>query len=179
MEQEEVRAEIERRRKRAKDLGLREKLWQLYYYGLSSYVEDLKKDPELILPELREGLEASKERIAFKLSTAQYIVTYEEGKREHSSWDSETTITPITITLVVDDRKVFRFTMKRQVTCGPDMPYFSESMGEVEGFIEGDWLSEISSLKDRIRAHRDEVRNRRRAPAIAKKLEVDIKNFGL
>jgi len=182
MEPEEIRAEIERRKKRAMDLRLRESLWELYYYGLHSYVKEIKTDPELILHEIKDGLEVSEERIAFTLNSTKYVLNYTKGKEEKDRWGSgsdEMTTTPVSITFSVDDARVFRFKMKRCVTYGRDFPSFNETMGEIEAFIEGAWVDEIAGLKQKIRAHKDEIRTRRNAPRAAEKLRADIKNFGL
>jgi hypothetical protein len=163
MEPEEIRTEIERRKNRARDLRLRENLWELYYHGLHSYVKEMKTDPELILPEIRESLEASEEQFAFQLCGAKYVLDYKKGKEETDNWGSrsdETTVTPVTITLSVNGERVFRFKMERSVTYGRDMPYFNETMGEIEGFIEGSWMDEISGLKQRISTHNNDVRKK-------------------
>lgn len=67
MEAEEIRAEIKRRKKRAIDLKLREMLWDLHRYHLSRYPELLKKDPAMILPELKGTLEMGGNQALFGL----------------------------------------------------------------------------------------------------------------
>src|SRR5215469_13969555 len=51
MNPEEIRAEIERRKKVARDLKLSQKVWSLYNSNFQYIDERLKKDTELIFPE--------------------------------------------------------------------------------------------------------------------------------
>src|SRR5438477_12325773 len=88
-EPDEIRAEIEQRRKRAKDLKLRETLWRLYDSHLMYYAEWLKKDPEMIYPEITETLEISDAHIQFHVGEITYRVIYKAGPEERESdWGS-------------------------------------------------------------------------------------------
>jgi hypothetical protein len=49
MTPEEIRAEIERRKKLARDMKLSNKVWSLYNSNFQYIDDKLKKDPELIL----------------------------------------------------------------------------------------------------------------------------------
>jgi hypothetical protein len=187
MEPDEIRAEIERRRKRAIDLKLRETLWALYYYYLSRYAEELKKDPEMVYPEIRETLEISDAHIQFHVEEITYRVIFKEGPGERESdWGSgrrrrfdETTTTPITLALEADNKRVFEFEMKKIVTCTPDMPIFHEIMGDVTSFIEGPWVTDVPELLQKIKAHQKSVRDKRRAPQLEQELRADMKRFWL
>jgi hypothetical protein len=59
MTDEQIRKEIAERKKHARDLKVRELLWELYCYGLSQYPEYLAKDPEVILPEIKDSFSAA------------------------------------------------------------------------------------------------------------------------
>lgn len=184
MEAEEIRAEIERRKKRAIDLKLRELLWKLYYSYLSRYPDHLKKDPAMILPELKATIDIADNQFRFRLGETEYKIFYTEGKCERDSWRSredyeETTTTPITLTLHLNDASVFSFNMKRRVRNTLEMPLFSEHMGEVLGFIDGPWVNAIDELVQKMRQHENSVREERAAPRRAQKLREDMKNFGL
>jgi len=187
MEPDEIHAEIERRRKRAIDLKLRETLWTLYYYYLSRYAEELKKDPGMVYPEIRETLAVSDAHIQFCVGETMYSVIYKEGPvQRESDWGSrrrdiydETTTTPVTLALRADEKCVFDFKMKRTVRYTPDMPLFSEIMGDVTSFIEGPWVTDVAELLQKIKAHEKGVRDKRQAPKLEQKLREDMKRFGL
>ncbi len=186
MEPDEIRAEIERRRKRAIDLKLRETLWTLYNSHLRRYAEQLKKDPEMIYPEIRETLEISDAHIQFRVGENLYRVIYKEGPKERESdWGSrrrsiydETRTTPITLALGVDEKPVFDFKMKKTARFTPDMPLSNEIMGEVTSFIEGPWVTDVAELLQKIKAHEKSVRDKRQAPELKQKLREDMKRFG-
>jgi hypothetical protein len=185
MEPDEIRAEIERRRKRAIDLKLRETLWTLYYWHLRSYAENLKKDPEMIYPEVRETLEISDAHIQFHVHEITYTVMFKEGPVEcESRWRGrsiydETRTTPVTLALKIDEKRVFDFEVKKTVTDTPDGPLFDEFMGNVTSFIEGPWVTDVAELLQKIKAHEKNVRDKRQAPELQKKLREDMKRFGL
>jgi len=186
MEPDEIRVEIERRRKRAIDLKLRETLWTLYYWHLRSYAENLKKDPEMIYPEIREALEISDAHIQFHLGESTYTVIYKEGPVEcesdwhrHGNYDDERRTTPVTLVLKIDEKRVFEFEVKKTVTDTRDGPLFDESMGNVASFIEGPWVKDVAELLQKMNAHKKSVRDKRQAPKLQEKLREDMKRFGL
>jgi len=186
MEPNEIREEIERRRKRAIDLKLRETLWTLYYWHLRSYAENLKKDPEMIYPEIREALEISDTHIQFHVGESTYTVIYKEGPvecesdwRRHGNYDDERRTTPVTLVLKIDEKRVFEFEVKKTVTDTRDGPLFDESMGNVTSFIEGPWVTDVAELVQKMNAHKKSVRDKRQAPKLQEKLREDMKRFGL
>src|SRR5437660_587305 len=139
-EPDEIRAEIERRRKRAQDLEMRELVWGFYYYNLSSLPEKLKKDPATVLPELKETLEISGSTFQFRFGESSFRLIYKELSTETDHYGrnrmDDMTTTRANIALDANDKRVFDFKMTRMVTYTPDMPLFSESMGEISAFIE-------------------------------------------
>jgi hypothetical protein len=76
--------EIERRKQAAKDLKLRELIWQLYYSHLESYSKNVQKKPGAILPALIESLSIKNSRYSFSIAGTQYDLVYEEGKKRTS-----------------------------------------------------------------------------------------------
>jgi hypothetical protein len=183
METEEVRAEIKRRKKRAGDLKLRELLWNLHHYHLSRYPALLKKDPAMILPELKDTLEVERNKACFRIGETRYKLSY-KGKAETDSCGSrsrsdEITTINLTFSLCVDDSPVFTFEVMRMEQFTPEAPYFSEHMGEVLGFIEGPWVNEIGDLARKMNQHEHAVQEKRDAPRQAQKLREDMKRFGL
>jgi hypothetical protein len=181
MEPEEIRAEIERRRKRAIDLKLRETLWTLYNSHLRFYAEHLKKDPKMIDPSIKDTLELSNSFVQFRVETMTYRVFHKDGPTEGSPGSNfqGTTRTPVTIALLINDERVFEFELKRIVRYTPEMPLFNEVMDNVTCFIEGPWVTEIAEHLERIKAHEKCVRETRQAPKLQQKLREDMKRFGL
>jgi hypothetical protein len=184
MEPDEIRVEIERRRKRARDLRLRELLWSFYRSHLKHLAERLKKDPELVYPEIKETIKIANNDWQFRIGETSYRLIYEEEPSEKSGWEGRgrrdgTTTTPMKFMLDVDAKRVFEFKMKQSITSTPDMPIFNESMGEIASFIEGPWVVDLPEIEEKIKLYQKGVRDRRNAPSVQQKLQEDMKKFGL
>lgn len=180
MDEAEVWAEIDRRRKRAVQLGLRETVWDLYYSQFQSIDEHLKKEPETILPEVKHSLRRSGNESEFRFNNSNYALLCLPGRVEGCGRGfGSTETTPMTISLSVEGKRVFEFELKKSVTYGEDMPYFHESMGSVKAFIEGPWVGQVSELLKAMRFYRQEIWRKRNAPREAQKLKEDMKRFGL
>jgi len=184
MTDEEIRKEIAERKKHARDLKVRELLWELCYYGLSQYPEYLAKDPEMILPEIKDSFSAENSHFKFLYDGAKYEIVYKEGMREKDSWGSrnwedEIETTPVTITLKIDDECVFQFEMERTVQHTREMPLFNEHMGDVQAYIPGPWATSVAEVKRKIDDHKKSVREKRSAPKRAQQLKEEMKRFGL
>ena len=181
MKSDEIRNEIQRREKRAIDLKLRETLWALYNSHLRGYPEKLKKDPEMVYPEIKETLQFSGLKIQFHVGEIRYGLVYKEGVTEgrpNSNFEGVSK-TAMKLTLEVDEKRVFEFDMKKVVRHTPDMPFFSEIMDEVTSFIEGAWVKDVPELLQSIKAHVRSVGDKRQAPRTQQKLREDMKRFGL
>lgn len=180
MNEKEIREEIEQRKKRARDLKLREIVWSLYSSNFK-YIDDrLSKEPELILPEVRESLVRNNEANEFRFNGNLYRLLCREGKVERDRWsDDDSETTPMTFTLQVNGENVFGFEMRRNVFYGPYSPSFSEYFGEITGFIDGSWVGEIANMDGAMQQHRQAIYKSRNAPKQAAQLKRDMKNFGL
>jgi hypothetical protein len=177
MNTEEIRAEIERRKRLARDMKLSQKIWSLYNSNFQ-YIDDrLKKDPELILPEVRQSLIRSANSYEFKFRERSFHLQCRKGKDERRGDDSTTT--PMVFALKVHGDLVYEFDMRRTVTYGPDSPDFYESFGSISGFIEGPWMADIDELQAAMRTHTQQVYKQRNAPKEAARLQQDMKKFGL
>jgi hypothetical protein len=181
---DEIRAEIERRKKRAKDLRLRELLWNFYKTNLKYVADRLNKDPELLYPEFKDTLEIAEKYFQFRIGGMSCRFFYEEETGERAGWSgrgerNETTATPIRIALEVEEKRVFEFKMMKSVTSTPDFPMFNESMGEILSFIEGPWVTELPEIQEKIKLYQKAIRDRRNAPRVQQKLQEDMKKFGL
>jgi hypothetical protein len=181
MEPNEILAEIERRRRQAIDLKLRETTWSLYRTHIKYFGEKIENDPELVLPEVRQTISASPALTEFLFGECRYRFTCVEGKtEEEENWsgDRETT-TPITIGLVANGELVFEFSLKKTVTYTPDFPDFRERLGNITAFVEGPWVSAVAKMQEEFDAHAKAVREKRDAPRLRKQLENEMKKFGL
>jgi hypothetical protein len=180
MDPEEIRAEIERRKQKVKDLKLREVVWSLYSSQFRRIGEVLKKDPELILQEVRESRKLSENSSEFRFGGTQYQLVYVEGKEEEDDWAEDTTYTKdCAITLKVNDSVVFEFKLQTSVIHAMDGPDSKESMREIMGFIDGPWVTEMPELLRGMQSHYQEVLNIRNAPKEAERLKQEMKRFGL
>lgn len=182
MENDEIRAEIEQRKTRARSLKISETLWSLYRW-LKADSERLAKDPEAVHPSVRTTLVSSKENTDFQLNSQQYrFCCYEskptfEPQRSRELYGESDQVT--TLVLRLDEKTVFEFVIKTRTVDMPDMPLFYENFGDILAFIEGAWVTETSDLLAAMRTHSQLLREARNAPQIAKKLREDMKNFGI
>ena len=180
MEPDEIRAEIERRKKRARDLKIREVLWSLYHSHLCHYETLIQKDPELLCAEVSESIKTSGKSVEFSLRQSIYRIVYTEGPkvRRETLGRGELfgeSIVPAILDLSVDDQRVFKFEIRRSTRYLDEGLAWNDDMGDITWFIEGPWVQELPELLKRIRAHEKSVRDRRSAP----KLEAMKKRFGL
>jgi hypothetical protein len=180
MNPEEIRAEIERRKKVARDLKLSQKVWSLYNSNFQ-YIDDrLKKDPELIFPEIRQSLVRSGDSYEFKFKESTYHLQCKKSKDERDRYGSnDSATTPMTFALKVDGNLVYEFDMRRTVVYGPDSPDFSESFGNISAFIEGPWTADIDELQALCVAILNRSTSSATAPKVAAQLQQDMKKFGL
>jgi len=178
---DEIRAEIELRKKRATDLKLRETVWQLYDYHLRRYEELLLKDPPMVYAEVKETLTISGTSIQFRTGTTEYQLFYEERRAEESQRlgvgraIEEEKITPAKLALAVDGLPVFEFKIRRSTRYLVDGPVWDDSMGEITRFIEGAWTVELVELLQKIKSHEKAIWNQRQLPA----LKQQMRRFGL
>lgn len=180
MGETEIRAEIERRRKRAIDLKLRETVWNIYSSQFQYMDDYLKNEPDSILPEVKDSLLRSNGMNEFGYDDSRFglrcVLRNTDG--DGSGFD-QTVTTEMTLSLSVDGKSVFEFEMRKSVTYGEDMPYFSEHMGRVKAFIEGPWVKQVGDLLQSMRAYKQEYWKRKNAPREARRLKEDMKSFGL
>jgi len=181
MNSEEIRAEIQRLKRLALDLRLRETLWLLYRSHLKFYPSHFAKDPELIPPEIRESIVVSDSTVEFRFEGNAYKLRYVEGEKKYSkSWDNNhITTTPGTITFGVDGYRVFEFRAEKTIESTPDFPTMDERMGDVTAFIEGPWVSVVPELLRKLEAHSKGVYEKRNAPMRQKQLDDEMTRFGL
>lgn len=182
MDQEEIRKEIERRRQRAKDLKLREHLWDLFHSNLQYYSSNL--DKEIIFPAIRETLVVANHNYRFTVGERRYDLICRPGRelRERCGsrqWEDEIVTTPIEFSLSVDEKPAFGFEMKRTVQYSREMPIFSEYMGEVTAFVGGPWVSDFIAMVAMVNQHKRAIWDRNAKVGREERLKEEMKRFGL
>jgi hypothetical protein len=179
MTPEEIRAEVERRKQRARDLKIRETLWDLEQ-NLRGYRHWLRDDPQFGSRLIYPGIELSNDEARLSLGQATSKLFYRKGKvssDDYGGVDSSTTHG--TLTLKLNDDTVFEFEVAETVEYWPDSPGFSESLGEISRFIEGPWVNEIAEFAQKVKAHAQSAWKERNAPREAREAEDLRKRFGL
>jgi hypothetical protein len=81
MDSTEIRAEIERRKSRARELKVPETLWGLYNSYLIRYLELISKDPDVVYAPLRTGLSADGKNIKLDYEGSRYEFCCAESNR--------------------------------------------------------------------------------------------------
>ena len=136
MTEEEIRAEINRRKKIASEMKLSNRIWSLYNSNFQIIDDKLKKDPELILPEVRQSLKRAGDSFEFKFKDITYVLKCREGKSERDGYGRDnSTTTPMSLSLSVSDNLVYEFDMRRTVTYGYDSSSFCEIFGNMSAFV--------------------------------------------
>jgi hypothetical protein len=185
MDANELRSEIERRKKRAEDLKIKDILWSLHNY-FRFHNTWKRDDPEYAYPELGGESRFSDTEAHFSIGQRSFALIYRQdrvtsdesfGSRHRSLPESQTAYG--TVMLKVDGESVFDFEVTKYTTYYEDGPSFEETLGKVTRFIEGPWVAELADLLKAINTHRESVLSKRRAASGARELENMKKRFGL
>lgn len=182
MDQEEIRKEIERRRQRARDLKLRELVWDLFHSNLQHHASSL--DKEIIFPAIRETLVVANHHYRFTVGERKYELAYKPGREQRErcgtrQWEDEVITTPLDFNLFVDEKLVFGFEMRRTVQYSREMPIFSEYMGEITAFVGGPWVSDFIAMIAMVNQHKRSVWDRTATVGREERLKEEMKRFGL
>lgn len=161
MEPDEIRAEIECRKKRAVDLKIREILWSLY----KSY-----KSPDTATAQI-------------KIGPTIYDLIYKEAppsstrypRQNRGDFEEEETIIPATLALLVDNQKVFKFEIRKSTRLTHEGPLWNDYLGDVTRFIEGPWILELTEFLVKRTAEQKALRDQKQKP----QLDALKKRFGL
>ena len=178
----ELRAEIERRKKRAQDLKLPEVLWSLHGY-LRCCDSWSREGSEWLYPHLDPKGNFSNTAAQFRVGESAFELNYKETRVTRDSYGgrnlSEMETADGTLGLVVDGEHVFDCDVRKITTYTEFEPMFDERLGEVTRFIEGTWIKQITDLLEEIKAHQASVSKKYREAYEAKELEAMKKRFGL
>lgn len=179
MTPEEIRAEVERRKQRARDLKIREILWDLEK-SFRSYRYWLREDPQFALRLVYPGIELYDDGGRFSIGQQSYQLSYDKGdvsSEDYGGINYDTTRG--TLILKVDRENAFEFEVDEIMECHRDSPLFRDSLGKITRFIEGPWVSETADFVERVKAHERSAWKERNAPRETQEAEDLRKRFGL
>jgi len=185
MEPDEIRAEVERRKQLARDLKIREVLWDLEKH-FRNYRAWLRDDPQFAVRLIYPGVVVSDDEVRFSIEQATFQLTYVEGpvshdeswsdsRGNHSEWDTSRG----TLTLKVNAENVFKFDARKTTEWNQFGPvYYDDDLGEIARFIEGPWVTEIADFARKVKAHSVQAWKERNAPRETREAEELRKRFG-
>ena len=182
MEPDEIRAEVQRRKKRAADLGIREVLRDLIKHR-NHYRAWLKDDPKFTARVICPDIILFGTEIRFSIGPTTFQLMNDEERVASDDWDSRRDSrcdrSRETVTLKVNGEEVFEFTVNKSTYCERDGPSYHEHFGEIFRFIEGPWVTEIGEFVLKAQAHSASAWKERIAPREAAEAEGLKKRFGL
>ena len=181
MEPDEIRAEVQRRKKRAEDLGIREVVRGLIKHR-DQYRAWLRDDPQFAARVLYPDVILSGDEVRFSIGPTTFQLKHREepvsrdyDDRGDSRWERSRE----TLKLRVNDQKVFEFNIEKDTEWTQFGPIYHEHFGEITRFIEGPWVVEVTELFLKAKAQSDSAWKERNAPREAKDIEDLKKRFGL
>jgi len=182
MEPDEIRAEVQRRKKRAADLGIREVLRNLIKHR-DHYRAWLKDDPKFAARLIYPNLILSGGEIRFSIGPTRFQLMNDEERVLSDDWDSRGDShcdrSRETVTLKVNGEEVFEFTVNKSTEWNKFGPSSHEHYGEIFRFIEGPWVTEIAEFVLKAQTHAASAVKERNAPRAANEAEDLKKRFGL
>ena len=175
MELNEIRAEVQRRKKRAEQLGIREAVRNLIKHR-NQYRALLRSDPKFAARLIYPDIVLSGDEVRFSVERTTFRLTYEEGNvSRDDDWESLRE----TFTLNVNAEDVIEFHMEKTTLWGEFDPSSNERFGEIVKFIEGPWIEEVIGFWQKVNAYSESLWKERNAPREAKDAEDLKKRFGL
>lgn len=153
MDEKQISAEVERRKERARSLGLPDLVFRLYFEGIKHYGVWSQSSPDAVHPDFRSAAAIPK-RTLKGLRQFEGVELPIEGSKFIFAFDSHSTTMPDgedchfgTLSLAVDGQEVFG------IRCHGD---YDEYVGtewkpsDVDGFIEGPWLQPLTTACKKI-----------------------------
>ena len=180
MDEQEIFAEVERRKQRARSLGLTNLVFKLYFEGIRHYATSCQNSPEDVHPDFRstvaiparktgrhgekeEGVELLVEGAQFRFVFRSRTTTMPDGEDYHSG----------ILSLFVDGQEVFG------LECHGTWDEFlglQWSHHDVDAFVEGSWFEPLVAMnkkvvdwKEQRKAERERSRGLAKAEALRKK----------
>jgi hypothetical protein len=181
MELDEIRAEVQRRKKRAEDLGIREVVRGLIQHR-NHYRAWLRDDPQFAARLLYPDIILSGDEVRFSIGPTRFQLNHNEvpvssdsNDRRDRQWDRSRE----TLKLMANDENVLEFNVEKDTEWGQFGPSSHEHFGEIIRFIEGPWVAEVTELFRKAKAQSDTAWKERNAPKEAKEIEDLKKRFGI
>ncbi len=149
MNPDDIYAEVEQRKERARKLGIGDTVIPLYYNHLKFYPAWTKNSPKWISPTVSEAVDLGDHKVRLKINGRSYTFSYSE--RSVPGYDETFTMGTLQITL--EDQKVFE--------CDVHVDYEDEletkrTPGDIKAFIEGQWIEELKNLLTFVLKHEAE-----------------------
>jgi hypothetical protein len=184
MEPDEIRAEVQRRKKRAADLGIREVVRGLIKHR-DHYRAWLRDDPQFAARLLYPDIILSGDEVRFSIGPATFQLKYKDEPVSsdyddfHSKGNIPSDHSREALTLKVNGENVFEFAVNKSTDWDQFGPTYHEYFGETVRFIEGPWVTEVTEFVLKAQAHSTSAVKERNAPREAKEIEDLKRRFGL
>ncbi len=169
-----IHDEVEKRKNRAKELGIFELFDGLYYDKIRNYPKWIKRQSyrEQVCSLISDAIQLDKETTQITLNGKVYLFNFHEkaGARSHG-----------TMTLSINGKKALAITMSFEGKVHPQTLGFNgewKSSG-IEAFVEGDWISDFKRLKERIAFEDAERANIEKKEEEVEKLKKLKNDFGI
>jgi hypothetical protein len=176
-----IYAEIERRKQRAKELGVPQLVWGFFetIRYLPSYARDEPPgDKKFVPPFVTEIKKLAEGGLAFSCEGVAYSLAWSgKGSDSYGGYRSRISSYNGRLALNVAEDRVFELTLLgTQDESSDEYVPMEWSIGNVEAFVEGPWIERVTELTVRIAQHRREVheadaKKRREDPAKLKDLK--------
>ena len=170
-----IYAEVERRKKRARDLGLPNGLPEFYQQFVRLYPIWQERFPNWVPPGVESATDLKEQGIQFSYMGIQYRFVWSE--RSFPMYDDYGTFGYLEI--FADGERMFRLQLSPEV----DRNYGETSWcpGDIEAFIEGPWIEDLKRLARLATAHHEKelrlaAKHRREDPALLADLQT---RFGI
>jgi hypothetical protein len=146
-EPDAIYAEVERRKKRAEELRVREIAWSLYHHRLEWYPEQFKQKSEMIFPSVTDAIQPERGQTQIEIVTRKLLFAY----TERGSY-ADYTNSVGTLALCVNDQQVLEFDIWIEL---PKQEYDETvyTVSTIHAFIEGPWITELKELLAQIESH--------------------------
>jgi hypothetical protein len=180
MNESEIRAEIERRKQRANDLGLAKVVFRLWNEHLTYLKPDFDYETSCMPKSLTKVLRNSESDRGYSLETVELFFgdrclkfTFYENRTHLPDGEIYTTGD---IIIEIEGRSVFDL----GCTC-EDVRYMGTEWraGEINGFIEGPWIEEVKKFEQQVAAISAERDKKLRSERSHSELDNLKSKFGL
>ena len=176
MEPDAIYAEVDRRKKRAEELGIREIVWSLYHHRLEWYPDWFKRKSEMIFPKVKDALQPEEGQTQIEIESHKLLFAYSERGSYLDDYGSNVG----TLALRVNDQRVLEFDVWIEL---PKKEYDDTvySVSTIHAFIEGPWVGELRELLAEIESHEKKTSEalQKRGREAPQTLEDLKKRFGL